>query len=197
LFRWFVGLGIDDPVWHPTAFTTNRERLLEGEVATKFLSWCWAIGSRSAPIAATIPPTSSPHCAGSMPRPTWRRTFSRRASRIDRRTLRYPGYLASQRARKRIEEAFAWIKTIARQAKTSFRGTARVGRHLAAAANISSAASIRRPARIFLGLSHGGTRNVRRRPDPRSPEGATRLRPGAEAGVDRSAVLEGPVLRCP
>jgi transposase len=30
LYRWFVGLGIDDPVWHPTAFTTNGERLLEG-----------------------------------------------------------------------------------------------------------------------------------------------------------------------
>ena len=52
---------------------------------------------------------------------------SGRASRIDRRTVRHPGYLASQRARKRIEEAFAWIKTIAGQAKTSFRGTARVG----------------------------------------------------------------------
>ena len=38
LFRWFVGLGIDDPVWHPTAFTTNRERLLEGEVAGRFLA---------------------------------------------------------------------------------------------------------------------------------------------------------------
>ena len=38
LFRWFVGLGIDDPVWHPTAFTTNRDRLLEGDVAAKFLA---------------------------------------------------------------------------------------------------------------------------------------------------------------
>ena len=38
LYRWFVGLGIDDPVWHPTAFTTNRERLLEGEVAGRFLT---------------------------------------------------------------------------------------------------------------------------------------------------------------
>ena len=38
LFRWFVGLGIDDPVWHPTAFTKNRDRLLEGEVAAKFLA---------------------------------------------------------------------------------------------------------------------------------------------------------------
>ena len=41
--------------------------------------------------------------------------------------MRHPGYPASQRARKRIEEAFGWIKTIAGQAKTSFRGTARVG----------------------------------------------------------------------
>ena len=53
--------------------------------------------------------------------------LSGRTSRIDRRTVRHRGYLASQRARKRIEEAFAWIKTIAGQAKTSFRGTARVG----------------------------------------------------------------------
>jgi transposase len=38
LYRWFVGLGIDDPVWHPTAFTTNRDRLLGGDVAAKFLA---------------------------------------------------------------------------------------------------------------------------------------------------------------
>jgi len=36
LFRWFVGLGIDDPVWVPTTFTKNRDRLLEGEVARAF-----------------------------------------------------------------------------------------------------------------------------------------------------------------
>jgi hypothetical protein len=51
----------------------------------------------------------------------------RERSRIDRRTVRHPGYFASQRARERIEEAFAWIKTIAGQSKTSFRGTAQVG----------------------------------------------------------------------
>ncbi len=38
LFRWFVGLGIDDPVWDVTVFTRNRDRLLEGEVATKRLA---------------------------------------------------------------------------------------------------------------------------------------------------------------
>jgi transposase len=33
LFRWFVGLNMDDPVWDPSTFSKNRERLLEGDVA--------------------------------------------------------------------------------------------------------------------------------------------------------------------
>jgi len=36
LFRWFVGLHVDDEVWDVTVFTKNRERLLEGEVAKAF-----------------------------------------------------------------------------------------------------------------------------------------------------------------
>ncbi len=245
LFRWFVGLGIDDPVWHPTGFTTNRDRLLEGAVAGRFLAAvlnharlqqllsgehfsvdgtlieAWASiksfrpkdgsdeppgGGRNASrnfhgeqrrndthasttdaearlfrkgagkearlcfmghllmenrsglvVAARLTQATglaereaastliesvpgrhritvgadraydtaafvaglralnaTPHVA---------QNVAGRSSRIDR----HPGYLASQRARKRIEEAFAWIKTIAGQAKTSFRGTARVG----------------------------------------------------------------------
>lgn len=38
LFRWFVGLSMDAPVWDVTVFTKNRERLLAGDVAAKFLS---------------------------------------------------------------------------------------------------------------------------------------------------------------
>jgi transposase len=38
LFRWFVGLGMDDPVWDATTFTKNRDRLLAGEVASRFLA---------------------------------------------------------------------------------------------------------------------------------------------------------------
>ena len=34
LFRWFVGLGVDDPVWDATTFTKNRDRLLAGEIAS-------------------------------------------------------------------------------------------------------------------------------------------------------------------
>lgn len=36
LFRWFVGLGIDDPVWDATTFTKNRDRLLDGDIAAGF-----------------------------------------------------------------------------------------------------------------------------------------------------------------
>ena len=36
LFRWFVGLGMDDVVWVPTVFTKNRDRLLAGEIAQAF-----------------------------------------------------------------------------------------------------------------------------------------------------------------
>src|ERR1700731_1194160 len=38
LYRWFVGLGVDDRVWVPTVFTKNRDRLLEAEGARKFLA---------------------------------------------------------------------------------------------------------------------------------------------------------------
>ncbi len=36
LFRWFVGLNMDDAVWHPTVYSKNRDRLLEAEAAKKF-----------------------------------------------------------------------------------------------------------------------------------------------------------------
>jgi transposase len=38
LFRWFVGLGIDDPVWVPTVFTKNRDRLLTTEMSRKVMA---------------------------------------------------------------------------------------------------------------------------------------------------------------
>ena len=38
LYRWFVGLSPDDPVWDPTTFSKNRERLQAGEVFEKFMT---------------------------------------------------------------------------------------------------------------------------------------------------------------
>jgi hypothetical protein len=50
-----------------------------------------------------------------------------RSLAIDGRTTRHAGYAVSQCFRKRIEEAFGWIKTIAGQEKTNFRGRKCVG----------------------------------------------------------------------
>jgi hypothetical protein len=52
---------------------------------------------------------------------------SGRKSAIDGRTTRHKGYAASQRIRKRIEEAFGWIKTVAGLKKAKLRGLDKVG----------------------------------------------------------------------
>jgi transposase len=256
LFRWFVGLGIDDPVWHPTAFTTNRDRLLEGEVAAKFLAAvlshprvrqllsrehftvdgtlieAWASlksfrpkDDRDEPPdagrnaardfhgerrtndshASTTDPdarlfrkgrgkearlcfmghvlTENRHglvvdgrlsqATGTAERdqaevmveaipgrhritvggdrnfdtrdfvaglrrleavPHVAQNTTGRRSAIDGRTTRHAGYRQSQRARHRIEEVFAWVKTIAGQSKTKYRGLERVRWHFTLAA---------------------------------------------------------------
>ena len=38
LFRWFVGLSVDEPVWVPTVFSHNRDRLLDGDIAAEFMA---------------------------------------------------------------------------------------------------------------------------------------------------------------
>jgi transposase len=251
LFRWFVGIGVDDAAWDHSSFSTNRDRLLEGDIAAKFLAAvlaqprvkkllssdhfsvdgtlieAWASmksfkprdraddppadGGRNAEAdfhgkkrsnathASTTDPDArlyrkgpgkeaklcfmghglmenrsgllvdaclteagghaervaalhmiEPHA--DLPRPITlggdkgfdsadfvnelrsmnvtphvAQNTSNRRSAIDGRTTRHPGYAVSQRIRKRIEEAFGWIKTVAGQEKTKFRGVDRVG----------------------------------------------------------------------
>ena len=55
------------------------------------------------------------------------RNTTNRRSAIDARTTRHPGYDASQRFRKRVEEVFGWMKTVGLMHKTRHRGTDRVG----------------------------------------------------------------------
>ena len=43
LYRWFVGLSLDDPIWDATTFTKNRDRLLEGDVADAFFAEVLAV----------------------------------------------------------------------------------------------------------------------------------------------------------
>lgn len=38
LFRWFVGLGMDDPIWDVSSFSKNRQRFLDGEISKKFFA---------------------------------------------------------------------------------------------------------------------------------------------------------------
>ena len=52
---------------------------------------------------------------------------SNRRSAIDERTTRHEGYGVSQRKRKRVEEVFGWMKTVALQRKTRFKGLEKVG----------------------------------------------------------------------
>lgn len=59
-------------------------------------------------------------------RPHVAQNTSGRRSAIDRRTTRHGGYTASQRIRKRIEEAFGWIKGVAGLRKTKLRGLSKV-----------------------------------------------------------------------
>ena len=50
-----------------------------------------------------------------------------RASAIDGRTTRHPGYAVSQQKRKRVEEIFGWLKTVGLLRKVKLRGVRRVG----------------------------------------------------------------------
>jgi hypothetical protein len=50
-----------------------------------------------------------------------------RRSAIDVRTTRHPGYWLSQHARKRVEEIFGWLKSVALLRQARYRGCARVG----------------------------------------------------------------------
>ena len=251
LFRWFVGLGVDDPAWDHSVFSKNRDRLLEGDIAVKFLAAvlaqprvkkllstdhfsvdgtlieAWASmksfksrdcseeppagGGRNNEAnfhgrkrsnethASTTDPDAKLYRKGPgkeaklcfmghglmenrfgllvrtcltpanghaervaalamiEPRadraqaitlgadkaydaedfvnelrsmrvtPHVAQNTSGRRSAIDGRTTRHGGYTVSQRVRKRIEEAFGWIKTVAGQQKTKFRGIDRVG----------------------------------------------------------------------
>jgi len=48
LYRWFVGLNMDDAIWDVTVFTKNRERFLNGDIAEKFFGAVARAGGRSA-----------------------------------------------------------------------------------------------------------------------------------------------------
>jgi transposase len=251
LFRWFVGIGVDDPAWDHSVFSKNRDRLLDGAIAAQLLSallaqprvkkllssehfsvdgtlieaWAslksfkpkepgddgnGASGGRNAPanfkgqkrsnethrsttdpdamlyrkgpgmeaklcfighglmenrsglivdarltrvsghaerlaaldmiqgvadrpVAITLGGDKGYDAADFIEelrtlnvRPHVAQNTSGRRSAIDKRTTRHPGYAASQRIRKRIEETFGWTKVVAGMRKTKLRGLPKV-----------------------------------------------------------------------
>jgi len=76
---------------------------------------------------------------------------SRRASAIDGRTTRHPGYALSQRARKRVEEIFGWMKTVGGFRRTRYKGLDRTG---LAGYLVATAYNLVRMAKLLL--SQGG-----------------------------------------
>lgn len=90
------------------------------------------------------------------------KTGKRRTSAIDGRTTRHPGYAASMRIRKRIEEVFGWVKTTGALRKTRHKGTDRVGWAFtltAAAYNL-----VRLPKLMAVAWPHPGSASNRRNP---------------------------------
>jgi len=89
LFRWFVGLGIEDAVWDATSFTKNRDRLLDGEVAGQFLAAVRCRKTKSKGCCRVSTSRSTARCL----RPGRARRAS--ARRTARASLRTRGAMAS------------------------------------------------------------------------------------------------------
>jgi len=151
LFRWFVGLELDEPIWDPTVFTKNRDRLLTQAVAQRFFQLVVAQATRAtgtaereAAIQLLRAHGVGAGCTLGADKNYDTREFVARAralgvtphvsqnvkrtggSAIDARTTRYDGYEQSQSCRPRVERVFGWIKPIAGLRKIKLRGLAHV-----------------------------------------------------------------------
>ena len=83
LFRWFIGLNLDDEVWDATVFTKNRDRLLEADVAKEFLAHV----VEQARAQGLTSDETSPSTARCWRLGRARRVFSRRTRSSHRRTI--------------------------------------------------------------------------------------------------------------
>ena len=98
LFRWFVGLSPDDPVWDASTFTKNRERLQSGDIFQKFMT-------RLLNLPEVKQLLSDEHFSAA---------------------TRHPGYRVSQVRRAMLECIYGWGKEHGTMRKTKHRGICRV-----------------------------------------------------------------------
>src|SRR6202051_4164293 len=112
LFRWFVGMEMDEAVWNHAVYSKNRERLLNEEIAEAFLK-------RGLELVGELRGMNiTPHVA---------QNNTNRRSAVDERTTRHAGYEVSQRKRKRVEQSFGWMKMVGMLKKVKLRGIDKVG----------------------------------------------------------------------
>src|SRR5438132_1580474 len=137
LYRWFVGLSPDDPVWDATTFTKNREHLQQGDVFRKFMEGL-SDHPKVKPLlsdehfsvdgtlieACASHKNITPHVAQN---DSLTKTGKHRKSAIDGCTTRHIGYRISQSCRAMSECIFGWGKQRGTMRKTKHRGIARVG----------------------------------------------------------------------
>jgi transposase len=109
LFRWFVGMDMDEPIWDPTVFTKNRDRLLNQDIARSFLRRVVARaeglmsdehftvdGTRSKPGPARR--VSSERMGGRTETAATFADNSERTTRMRRKPIRMPGCTGSRMA---------------------------------------------------------------------------------------------------
>jgi IS5 family transposase len=120
LFRWFVGLGLDDAVWvSPATGTAERDTALGllGDIPRQKRITLGA--DKGYDVAAFVEALReaevTPHIAR-----------KKRHSALDARTTRHDTYEVSQRKRKRVEEIFGWLKTVGTMRKLRHHGLPRV-----------------------------------------------------------------------
>lgn len=115
------GLVVDVRVTQATG-TAEREAaidMLKGKPAAKRITLAADRGYDTAAFVECLREMHvTPHVA---------QNDTNRRSAIDGRTTRHPGYAVSQRKRKRVEEVFGWLKTVALQRKTRFLGPEQTG----------------------------------------------------------------------
>src|SRR5438132_1509960 len=142
LFRWFVGLSPDDPVWDATTFTKNRDRLQRGDVFRKFMERLLdhpkvkpLLSDEHFSVDGTLieawashksfqPKDGSDDGDGSNFHGQRRKNGKHRSSAIDGRTTRHIGYRISQSCRAMSECIFGWGKQHGTMRKTKHRGIA-------------------------------------------------------------------------
>jgi len=135
LYRWFVGLDFQDPVWEPSTFSKNRDRPIEADIAVGSLENVVAKADEEGLLSAAHFSVDGTRLEAYDARDFVEKcrannviphVAQKKNSAIDGRTTRHEGYAVSLRKRKRIEEIFGWLKTAGCLRKTRCRGVSRV-----------------------------------------------------------------------